>query len=305
MKIFRGFSDPTLKRARRSVAIGVFDGVHRGHKRILEDAVRRARRRGLRSTVVTFDPHPSRVLGGKKDAAILSLPHRLRFFEALGLDEALVVRFNRRFAGATRERFLEKTLVARLGMRSLSVGPDFRFGKKGAGDVRYLAARADGLGFDLSLVAPLEAGGKRVSSTRIRKLIEKGELREAARLLGRPVSLYGNVVHGRGRGRRVGFPTANVNPHHEALPPAGVYAVWGLVGERKLKGVLHVGERPTFGDREPSVEAHFPGFRGNLYSRNVEIVFAGYIRELHRFENALELANQIRKDIRKSLKILK
>jgi riboflavin kinase/FMN adenylyltransferase len=305
MKIYRGLSDKSLKPARRAVAVGIFDGVHKGHRRILSRAIGEARRIGGRAMAVTFDPHPNKILRCEADPPIiLSLEHRLRLFVSMGLDEALVIRFDKRFSGMTHETFLEKALIGKLGMRSLSVGYDFRFGKKGAGDAAYLRRAAAETGFALSVADALKDRGEIVSSTRIRRLIESGDLKLASRMLGRPVSVYGTVVRGRGRGKKVGFPTANLNPHHETLPPSGVYAAWGYLGGRRLQGVIHIGQRPTFGDRQKSLEVHFLDFHKDIYGREVELIFVSKLRDTKKFDNPAELGKAIASDIRRSERVL-
>lgn len=305
MKIYRGLADKTLKSAPRAVAVGIFDGVHKGHRRILARAIGEARRLGGRAMVVTFDPHPNKILRREADPPIiLSLEHRLRLFESLGIDEALVIRFDKKFAGMSHKDFLLKSLLARLGMRSLSVGYDFRFGKKGVGDTAYLRQASLEEGFSLSVAPALKRQGEIISSTRIRHLIEAGKLKQASRMLGRPVSVYGTVVKGRGRGKKVGFPTANLNPHHETLPPNGVYAAWGDLGGHPLQGVIHIGQRPTFGDRQKSLEVHFLNFHRDIYGRDVELIFVSKLRDTNRFRSSGDLAKAIASDIRKAARIL-
>jgi riboflavin kinase/FMN adenylyltransferase len=233
----------------------------------------------------------------------MSLQHRLRLFEKMGLSETLVVRFTKRFSRITREGFLKK-LLQRAGVRTLAVGHDFRFGHRGRGESRFLRDRSRALGFHLSIIPAFRHRGEIISSTRIRRLIERGNLKKAGEMLGRPVSVYGNVVRGRGRGKSLGYPTANLNPHHETLPPAGVYAVWGLLDGQKLKGVVHIGARPTFRERECSVEAHFLNFNGIIYGREVELIFVKKLRPIRRFKDQASLVRAIRRDASQALRIL-
>ena len=302
MKIYRGFEDKKLKDRPRAVAIGIFDGVHRGHQLILKKMLASAKKMHASSTVVTFDPHPQKVLSPKhlNPKILMSLRHRLHFFSSLGVQETLVVPFNKKIAGVSHEDFLEKLLLERLGMRSLSVGRDFRFGRKAGGDRHYLTARQKRSGFHLFLSPALSFLGKPISSTRIRQLIEDGDLKQASKMLGRPVSVSGTVVRGRARGRKIGFPTANLNPHHETLPPAGVYAAKGYLGKRLLKGMVHIGKRPTFKDMEKSLEVHFLDFHRNIYGREIELTFLGKLRDTRTFADGRALAKQIRKDILKA-----
>lgn len=303
MKIYRGFEDPRLKRAARCAAVGIFDGVHRGHRKILGKVLSEARRLRARALVVTFEPHPNRILRPREPHRILmSLSHRLRLFEELGLSEALVIAFSKRFARLTREAFLGKLLGA--GVRSLAVGHDFRFGHGGEGDARFLRGESRKRGFRLAVIPAYRAGREIISSTRIRRLIERGALQKAGKMLGRPVSLYGTVVRGKGRGRSLGFPTANLDPHHETLPPQGVYAVRGDVDGKKLKGVVHIGARPTFGERDRSVEAHFLNFNGRLYGRELELIFVKKLRPIRRFRDRDSLIRAIRRDASRALRLL-
>lgn len=300
MKVYRGLKDESLHRRPRVLAIGIFDGVHRGHQMILKKAVSAARKLKVPAMVVTFDPHPQKVLAPHLAAPkiVMSLAHRLRLFATLGITETLIIPFDRRLATLERETFLMRILIGHLGMTALSVGDDFRFGRGAKGDGAYLSQESKQKDFALYLSKPVRHARRVVSSTEVRRLIEKGRLSTAATLLGRPVSLYGDVVHGRGRGqKKVGFATANLNPHHETLPPPGVYAAYGFLNERRFKSVVHIGARPTFGDREKSVEAHFLNYHGSLYGREVELLFLGRLRGIRRFASQEALARQIRRDI--------
>lgn len=306
MKIERGFEGIRGGRVRRVVAVGIFDGVHKGHVKILKGAVREARSRGMRAMAVTFEPHPVKVLQpGRPHPILMSLEHRLRLFSALGLHEALVIPFTKRTAGIPHSVFLEEILIERLGMRSLWAGHDFRFGRFGAGDGAYLRGESKRKKFGLHLIPAVRSRGRIISSTRIRSLIASGRLDEASRMLGRPVSIYGDIVRGHGRGKRLGFPTANLNPHHETLPPAGVYAVKGVLDGRTLKGVVHIGQRPTFSEKDASVEAHFIGFHGDLYGREAELIFVRKLRPIRRFSGPQALKDAIQKDIAAARAVLR
>lgn len=303
--MYRGFADPRLVRRPRAVAVGVFDGLHRGHRRILSRLISAARASGLKTAVVTFDPHPLKVLRPEEGPTVLmSLPHRLQMFERLGIEEVLLVRFDRRTASTPPLTFVERDLAGRMGMRRMVVGYDFRFGRGGAGDARLLRSAAGRLGFTFEAVGPVRHGGRIVSSTRIRRLIETGRLALAGRLLGRPVSVRGTVVRGRRRGRRIGYPTANLNPHHEALPPDGVYAVWGDLDGRRLRGVVNVGSRPTFAETSRTLEAHFLDFDRTIYGREVELVFVRKLRAVKKFRSSSALAEAIRRDISRARSLL-
>ncbi len=305
MKIYSGFSDKRLERKPRCVTIGIFDGVHLGHQKILKTAVRLAKRDRCRSMVITFDPDPMRVLAPNKSHPILmSLPHRLKIFEKLGLSEALVVPFNKTFSHISRETFLNKNLIKRVGMRSLVVGHDFSFGHKSAGSLSFLLSESKIKLFKVMLIPALKIGGQIISSTRIRGLISHGNLSLAEGMLGRPVSVYGTVIHGKGRGRALGFPTANLDPHHEVFPPNGVYAVRGFLGNCKLRGVVHIGSKPTFQDKDRSIEVHFFDFHNDIYNKDLELFFLKRLRSIRRFANASQLKKAIIRDSQKARQIL-
>ncbi len=306
MKIYHGFFDPKLKARKRSVAIGIFDGVHLGHRRILKKMLRVAAELGASPLVITFDPHPAAVLSPKKPspAVLMSLSRRLEQFERMGIREALVVPFDKKFSKISRETFLEKFLLKRLHMRSLCVGHDFCFGRRAAGNGDFLKKAAKKHSFRLSIVPAVKMGREIISSSRVRALIETGRFKKAEKMLGRPASVVGTVVRGRGRGRWVGFPTANLEPHHEILPPGGVYAGFGYRQGRKLSAVIHIGERPTFKDKEKSLETHFLDFHHNIYGEDLELIFVKKIRATRRFKSPGILARAIARDIAKTRKIL-
>lgn len=305
MKIYRGFSDKRLKTKKRCIAIGIFDGVHRGHASILHRVVRGARRLKATPAVLTFDPHPRKVLSGdrKNPPILMSLEHRLRVIASLGIREVVVVHFEKKFSRVTREAFLERDLVGRLGAKMLGVGHDFRFGRFARGNAAYLRSRSRALGFKLSVCAPVKRKGRIISSTAIRRAIETGRLERARDMLGRPVSVYGTVVHGHGRGARIGFPTANLDPHHETLPPEGVWAVYGDLEGARVRGVLHIGPKPTFGEGQKSVEVHLLGRRGSLYGKEIELFFLKRLRPIRRFENARSLSYAIGRDVARARRV--
>ncbi len=297
-----------IKPLPRAVAIGIFDGVHRGHQKILKAVVQEARRRKIIPAAVTFDPHPAKILYPTREfhpTILMSLAHRLKTLERFGIRETFVVRFSKKFSKISHNDFLKKILLETLKMRMVSVGSDFRFGHRGLGDAVFLIQRAGQDGFKVKFTRALRFGKEAISSTRIRRVIEKGGLASAGRMLGRPVSVMGTVVRGRGRGKKLGFPTANLNPHHEALPPPGVYAARGFLGKKHLKGVIHIGERPTFKDRQKSLEVHFFNFHATIYGRDVELIFVAKLRNIRRFANPAELTRAIQKDARKAVEILK
>jgi len=225
--------------------MGVFDGVHRGHQCILKAAVRKAKDIKGTSIVVTFWPDPH------QEQSLYSLEHRLRLISQIGIDVCVVINFNQNFSRINAEDFVKEILVKKIDTRFLYVGKNFRFGKNGAGDYKTLQRLSRIYGFKLKLFPVIRIKGKVISSTAIRNLICVGELAGAQRLLSRPVSVLGTVIRGDSLGKRLGFPTANIDPHHEVLPPLGIYIVRVIYGKRILKGACYIGTKPTFKGRLP------------------------------------------------------
>ncbi|MFH1853833.1 MAG: bifunctional riboflavin kinase/FAD synthetase [Candidatus Omnitrophota bacterium] len=280
-------------------AIGVFDGVHQGHQKILKKAVGIASRTYMKSLAVTFHPHPREVLNPNLRIPLLtSTAHKNKLIEKMGIDLLLDLKFTKSLAKMDAEDFVIKILVNSLNIKGLVVGKNFLFGRKGRGDFKLLKSMGMKYGFRLFGVRPLKVKGASVSSTKIRKAIEKGDLRSASLMLGRPVSILGTVVSGRKIGRKLGFPTANINPRHEAIPPDGVYAVDALICGKRYKAILNIGIRPTFNiKREPTIELYIFKFSKNIYRNNVEIIFKYKVRNERKFRSVELLKKQIKKDI--------
>jgi riboflavin kinase / FMN adenylyltransferase len=282
------------------IALGNFDGVHLGHQEVLGRAVEEGRRRGMRVVAATFHPHPRTVLGGGDPPKLLT-PVELRSEMLLryGADEVWVVPFDVALSIKSPEEFVRDVLIGEGGARVVVVGENFRFGHKAAGhfgDLLRLMREAGGTAVGVEVRGGGMEGG--ISSTRIRDLISEGRVTEAAGLLGRPYVLRGEVVSGDGRGRSIGFPTANVLPDTEAVVPArGVYAGFVRVGGKEYAACTNVGVAPTFGRAESRVEAHLLDFEGDLYGRVVDVGFVERIREERRFSGVDELVRQIRRDV--------
>lgn len=296
-----------LPRLRKSaVCIGIFDGVHRGHQKIIQRTVSAARSMRIPAVGVTFDPHPLRILAPHKRPALLySLKHRLIHMRDLGLTHCLVLRFTKALSNVSAERFVRRVLVDRLETVFLCVGSDFRFGYAAKGNIRKLRQWSRKHRYRLEIVPPIRWQGRIVSSTKIREFILKGDFKRASSYLGRPVSLFGTVVKGRGRGARLGYPTINIELQHETFPASGVYAIEALCQGKKYFGALHLGPRPTFDEAEPSAEAHLFNVRKSFYGKEIEISLLKKIRNIKRFKSDSHLKNQIGRDIRAILRFLK
>jgi riboflavin kinase/FMN adenylyltransferase len=272
-----------LPKARRTVAVGTFDGVHRGHVRVI-DAARRA---GLRTSVLTFDPHPRAVLGGGVEL-LSTLDRRLELLAGEGVEDVLVLRFDDELAGLSPDEFAERMLGG-IGAEVVAAGETFRFGRGREGDLALL----ERLGFDVRRVPLVD----NVSSSRIRELVHAGELRRAAASLGRPPEVEGIVVRGDGRGRELGFPTANLDvPEALLVPPDGVYAGW--TGGRRA--AVSIGTNPHFDGVERRVEAHLLDFDGDLYGERLVVELWEPIREQRRFDSLEELVAAIGDDVERT-----
>ena len=296
MKVYTGFDGFPRSRRGAALAIGNFDGLHVGHRRILTRLAALAERDGLRSLVLTFFPHPARALAGRDVPLIQTLDQRLDGLRRAGIDGVLVVPLDRSLFALTGRAFAERILAKALGAREVVVGANFRFGRGRACGAADLAALGRESGFGVIAVPPVVRGGQTVSSSLIRRLLLEGEVAKAAELLGAPYELQGRVVPGQARGRALGFPTANLLTVHEILP-SGVFLTVASVGRRAFPSLTNIGVRPTFGHNPPGVETHLLGFRGDLYGRIVRLGFVRKLRNERRFATPEALVRQVDRDL--------
>lgn len=275
------------------LALGVFDGVHVGHQVVIKRAVDAAARDGGKSIVVTFSPHPIRVIAPEKAPASLlaTLHEKAAVVKALGVDGLLVIHFDMAFAGMAAEEFVRKLCSG--NVRTIAVGVDWRFGSSRSGDVAMLRKMGEELGFKLEAVSPVMWDGERISSTRIRQAIRDGNFTAAGEMLGRPYELSGIVIEGRKLGREIGFPTANLRLGERQLPADGV---WAVTVDGSLKGVANLGMRPTVDGTERLLEVHLFDFSGDLYGKELRVSFGKYLRPERKFASLEELREQIAKD---------
>lgn len=283
------------------VAIGNFDGLHLGHRAILASVKEHARNLGARSALVTFDRHPMEFLSpASAPCKLTTLEKKLELVGEIKVDYACVLTFDEVFASQEPEVFVEEVLAGCLHARSVVVGKNFRFGHDRRGDFALLKRLGLSIGFEAIALELVKSGSVAISSTRIRNAIREGEITWAAHALGRDHSIVGTVERGRGRGRSMGFPTANVIPDgNVCLPAEGVYAGWVLVDGNRHITAINVGRRPTFGrDQDLIVEAHILDFENDLYGEQIEIGFRAHLRGEHRFSSAEELSAQVKTDLR-------
>ncbi|MCE5313672.1 MAG: bifunctional riboflavin kinase/FAD synthetase [Armatimonadota bacterium] len=282
-----------------AVAIGVFDGVHWGHRAIFEQLLRIARERGLTSAALTFDRHPTEILSPTRAPQYIStLDQRIEMIESIGVDKVIVAEFNHELAGLSRDEFVNTILVNNLRARQVVVGSNFRFGKGREGDTRYLIEVASKVGIGVSIVPSVIVDGGPASSTRIRALISRGDVAEAAKLLGRRFALRGTVVRGQQIGRTLGFPTANlhVSPR-QVIPARGVYVVESVIGATTYSGLCNIGNRPTFVGLQDTIEVHYSDFEGDVYGATLDVVFCRRLRDEMAFESPEKLVEQIKRDL--------
>ena len=303
MRVFRNLDE--LKGSHRKVclAIGFFDGVHLGHQQIIRHTITDARQHEGMALVVTFDRHPNTVVAPDRvPPLIYSLPQKLRVIESLGADTLLLLHFDKPFSEKTGEAFIRELAAAAGNIQSICVGAHFVFGYKRQGNVALLKKLSEELKFSVHGLAAVSLDGKTVSSTRIRDAIRAGDLDLASQMLGRVYSLSGKVVHGDSMGRKIGFPTANLDTTGLALPPTGVYAVHVLWRGKSHRAVANIGKRPTLHKpNEPVLaEVHLLDFKGDLYGEELEICFAEKLRDEKKFNSVDELKQQIARDIEKA-----
>lgn len=281
------------------LALGTFDGVHLGHRRVIGLAVERARARRGSAAVLTFEPHPLEVLRPAAEPVLLTaIDERLDQLAALGVDVALVLAFDEAFARISPSAWLDDVLRARLDAREIVAGSSYTFGFRREGTARRLAAWGRAAGVPVHLVPAVLIGGEPVTSTRIRAALREGLVEDAARLLGRPYGVSGRVVRGEGRGRTIGVPTANLAvPPRKIVPAHGVYATIATVGGRRYRGATNVGTRPTFGGATLSVETFLLEFGGECVGEPMSLAFVRRLREERAFPDAAALVRQIHDDV--------
>ncbi len=282
------------------LAIGVFDGAHLGHQAVIGTAARDAQAAGGTAVVVTFDPHPAKILRPQENKRLLTATqHKIALIRALGVSHLLVLRFDREFAATPPEEFVRQLASAAQPLREICVGQEWSFGKDRAGNLALLQKLGAELDFRVVGVEPITADGTIVSSTAIRRAIEAGDFATATKMLGREYTILGTVETGQQLGRSIGFPTANLSAHSEQFPPNGVYAAEALLEGKSLRGVINLGVRPTVDSGMPKrvLELHLFDFDRDIYGSDIEVRFLRYLRPEQKFENLAALRAQIARDV--------
>ena len=291
------------------ITIGNFDGVHIGHQALFHGVIEKAEELGGTSIVMTFEPHPIRVLKQNGLPPLITLyDQKVELISSTGLDVLICVPFTREFADISAGEFVEDILVKRIGMKAIVVGHDYTFGKNREGNLDFLKTCAERLGFEVILFDWIKIsnnGTGRISSTGVRELVTAGRVGDAKRMLGRYYQIKGTVAAGRNRGGRLlGFPTANINLHDELCPKTGVYAVTVECLGNKYKGVANIGYSPTFDDKAFSVEVHILDFQRDIYGETIRVNFVEFLRDEIKFSSTSDLSEQIKNDIVKARGIL-
>jgi riboflavin kinase / FMN adenylyltransferase len=287
------------------VTIGVFDGVHLGHKFLISKLKELASQQGLRSIVITFHKHPQEVLNPETQPLFLSdSGEKAELLKKEGVDTVIILTFNRELAQLSAREFLT-LLKTQLHMKGLVIGPDFALGRECEGNIPTLRQLGKEMGFSVTAIPPIKKNGDIVSSTAIRRALADGDMEKVQRLMGRPFSLHGQVIHGKGRGTSLGFPTVNLDIlPGQAIPSDGVYATRAYVNNRTYPSVTNIGLNPTFGNTERTVESFLIDYHDNLYQHEVKIDFVHKLRNEIKFESADELVKQIYEDVRHTKVIL-
>lgn len=306
MEVIRDLRDISKPFKNAVVTIGNFDGVHVGHQILFRQVMEKAESLGGTSVVMTFEPHPIRVLNCKKHFPLITLyEQKVELIGATGIDALVCVPFTREFAATPARTFVKDVLCDKIGMKSVVVGPDYSFGKEREGNISLLKEMGSTHGFEVTIAVWVEQGPRRISSTEIRNLVREGKVEEAAKLLGRHYQVRGAVIRGKDRGARLlGFPTANLTLYDELCPKGGVYAVTVQCNESTLKGVANIGYSPTFDNGEFSIEVHILDFDQDLYDQPIRVNFVTRLRGEKKFPGPDALAAQISKDIEKAREIL-
>jgi riboflavin kinase / FMN adenylyltransferase len=308
MEVLRSISELSRLPGPLFLAIGVFDGVHRGHQAVISTSADHARVANGTPVVVTFDPHPEKVLRPEEAPHLLSATqHKITLIKNLGVGHLLVIMFDKQFAATEPEDFVKELVTTSRPLREICVGHEWSFGKNRRGNLELLKKLGGESNFQVVGVPPVKANGEVVSSTAIRRAIEAGDFGKAAAMLGREYTILGTVTHGDNLGKKIGFPTANLSAHSEQFPPNGVYAAEAKLDSELHRGVINLGVRPTVsGDKSERVlEIHLFDFSRDIYGRNIEVRFLKFLRPEKKFENVDGLITQIRRDVEEARELFR
>jgi riboflavin kinase/FMN adenylyltransferase len=303
MEILRSIPELAQLRGPLFLAIGVFDGVHLGHQAVISTSARHAHSADGTPVVVTFDPHPEKVLRPQAAPHLLTATqHKVTLIRNLGVAHLLIIKFDKEFSATPPEKFVDQLVASSKPLREICVGHEWSFGKGRAGNLDLLKKLGARFDFDVVGIPPVSSNGDVVSSTAIRQAVEEGNFAKAAEMLGRQYTILGTVVHGDNLGKKIGYPTANLSAHSEQFPPNGVYFAEAWIDGVLQHGVINLGVRPTVsgGKSERVLEIYLLDFDRDIYGKDVEVRFVQYLRPEKKFENLEALTRQIDADVRKA-----
>jgi len=308
MEVLRSIPELSRLRGPLFLAIGVFDGVHRGHQAVISTSADHARAANGTAVVVTFDPHPEKVLRPERAPHLLTATqHKIELIRNLDVGHLLIITFDKQFAAIEPEDFVQQLVTHSKPLREICVGHEWLFGKGRRGNLELLKRLGAKFNFEVVGVPPIKANDEVVSSTAIRHSIERGDFAKAAAMLGREYTILGTVTHGDNLGKKIGFPTANLSAHSEQFPPNGVYAAEARIDGELHRGVVNLGVRPTIASAKPErvLEIHLFDFERDIYGKDVEVRFVKFLRPERKFENIDALVAQIRRDVDEAREILR
>jgi len=305
MKVINSLEEIKKTFSKAVITIGNFDGVHLGHQSLFQKVKERAKIIKGTSIVITFEPHPVKVLTGKHIPLITPLPRKLELIAAQGIEVTICLPFTKEFSQISAEEFVKEILIKKIGMKEIVIGYNYTFGRKREGNVELLKILGEKLGFKVHVIEPVMINGQIVSSSLVRELITAGQEDKVKDFLSRYYQVAGKVIPGHGRGSRLlGIPTANLSLINEVFPKPGVYAVEVIYQKNRYQGVANIGFNPTFGNNTLSVETHILDFNENIYDKTIKLNFIKRLRDEKKFKNVQDLATQIKKDIEVARKIL-
>ncbi|NIO48354.1 MAG: bifunctional riboflavin kinase/FAD synthetase [Candidatus Aminicenantes bacterium] len=299
MEVIKGFETFSSFSSESILAIGNFDGIHLGHQKILQLLEEKAKKHSLPSLVLTFSPHPEKILGKKIIKMIQTLEQRVRGIKKFGIDAVLIVPFDEKFSSLTGQDFIQKIVVNILKAKVVIVGENFRFGKNREGDISLLRQSSSRFNFQVYSIPPVVKDGMVVSSSLIRSSLQEGKIEIANDLLGRRYEIEGSVIKGKSRGKALGFPTANIETENEIIPP-GVFITTSWIDSKSFPSLTNVGNRPTFHKEETIIESFIINLNKNLYGEKIRVNFIKKIRNEMRFKTPEDLSQQIKKDLKKA-----
>ena len=307
MRIYHDLSEVSLDK-NTVITLGTFDGIHLGHRKIIDEVVKKAANFGGRSFLITFFPHPRKVVSSTNQVKLLSTPdEKAEIIEKLGIENLLIINFTKEFSQLSPQKFIEKYIVQSIGAKEVIIGYDHHFGKARGGDIDSLKEQGRILGFDVTVIPAFDMNGVAISSSKVRKAVLDGDINLANKYLGRYYSFRGKVIHGDKRGRELGFPTANlkVEDSDKLLPAIGIYVVELFVNDKQQFGLLSIGKRPTFYDSGEIVpEVYIYDFEEEIYDKQIIINVVERLRGEEKFSSVNELIDQMNKDKKNGLEIL-